>query len=289
MKILVLGGTGSIGSAVVELLLKKNHQVLALGRTPEALDSLRRVGATAVAGDLREPSAWISCCDQVDGVVHAAAAWGDQMAEFDRRAVEAILQRLQMSELEKAFVYTGGCWLYGETGDVVATESSKFKPLESFAWSIDTIDKVLSTNNIRGMVIHPAMVYDRDGGVFEHIFEDVKQLGYVRVVKGEGVRWPLIHRADLAELYLLMLEKGEHGDSFNAATNHGVAIGKLTRTIARRLGVSSTPIACDIETAKREMGSWAEGYAIDQQMSGDKARSLLGWKPKYEDIFAEIA
>ena len=289
MKILVLGGTGSIGGAVVQVLQERNHEVLALGRTSTACKSLQHAGATPVKGDLKDPTHWIDTCDDVDGIVHAAAVWGDQMGEIDRQTVEAILSRLQSAGVSKPFVYTGGCWLYGETGDIVATEDTPFNPLASFAWSLSTIQSVLTATHVRGMVIHPAMVYERDGGVFEHIFEDAKNLGYVRVIGDENVRWPLVHRMDLAQVYALMLEQGAQGGVYNVATNHGVPIGAITRSIATRLGIESEPVVCDTKTAIAEIGSWAEGYAIDQQMSGAKARSVLGWRPKYEDVFTEIS
>ena len=211
------------------------------------------------------------------------------MGSIDRQTVEAILSRLQSGGKPKAFVYTGGCWMYGATGDLVATEDTPFNPLASFAWAVPTIQSVLTATHVRGMVIHPAMVYERDGGVFERVFEDAKSLGYVRVVRGENVRWPLVHRTDLAQVYALMLERGEQGDVYNVATNHGVSIGTITRAIANRLGIESEPVVCDTKSAIAEIGSWAEGYALDQQMSGAKARSVLGWCPKYEDVFAEIS
>jgi len=139
------------------------------------------------------------------------------------------------------------------------------------------------------MVIHPAMVYERDGGVLEHIVADAKKRGYVRVVRGENVRWPLVHSMDLAQVYALMLEKGQQGDVYNVATNHGIPISEITRAIATRLGINSEPVVCETSTAIVEIGSWAEGYAIDQQMSGNKARLQLGWRPTFEDVFEVIS
>jgi len=45
----------------------------------------------------------------------------------------------------------------------------------------------------------------------------------------------------------------------------------------------------DLQTAIAEMGSLAKGYALDQQMSGDKARLQLGWCPEFENAISEIA
>jgi hypothetical protein len=39
----------------------------------------------------------------------------------------------------------------------------------------------------------------------------------------------------------------------------------------------------------RELGPWARGYALDQLLSGDKARRRLGWQPRHLDPEREIA
>jgi len=150
VKVLVLGGTGSIGSAVVRTLVHREHEVIGLCRSSNSCRSLRKIGATPIEGDIRNPSQWIDVCDVVDGVVHAAAVWGSEMGDVDRQLVNAVLHRLQSGDANRAFLYTGGCWLYGETGDTVATETSAFDPLHSFAWSIPTIDKVLAANVFEG-------------------------------------------------------------------------------------------------------------------------------------------
>jgi hypothetical protein len=63
--------------------------------------------------------------------------------------------------------------LYGNTGDRVATEESPFDAPPEWAWSVDHVNMVLGASQLRGIVIHPAMVYERDGGVlaqFREIF-----------------------------------------------------------------------------------------------------------------------
>jgi nucleoside-diphosphate-sugar epimerase len=38
-----------------------------------------------------------------------------------------------------------------------------------------------------------------------------------------------------------------------------------------------------------ELGEWAKGYALDQRLSGAKARADLGWSPKHLDPERQIA
>jgi nucleoside-diphosphate-sugar epimerase len=289
MRVFVSGGTGSIGSAIVQALQEHGHKVVALGRSSEACQSLREAGATPIAGDLRDAVKWVDIVDNVDGVIHVAAAWGNEMGDIDRRAVEVLLEAMRHRGSGKSFVYTGGCWLYGETGDLVATEKTPLNPIAGFAWAIPTIQMVLSAPHVRGMVIHPAMVYERNGGVFRHFFEDARKLGHIRVVGGEHVRWPLVHCMDLARLYVLMVEQGKQGDVYNAAAIDGVSVGTVVRAIASRLGIHAEPMVYDVERAVSLLGDSAAGYALDHQMSGRKAMAELGWNPEHTDVITDIA
>jgi hypothetical protein len=38
-----------------------------------------------------------------------------------------------------------------------------------------------------------------------------------------------------------------------------------------------------------EKGEWARGYALDQQMSGDRAGHELDWRPIHADPLRELA
>ena len=93
MRVLVLGGTGSIGSAVVAALLRHGHHVTALARSDAAARRLAAVGAEALPGDIRAPAPWLPEADRADAVVHAATDFGADMAALDRRgALDPLLQ-----------------------------------------------------------------------------------------------------------------------------------------------------------------------------------------------------
>ena len=168
MKVLLLGGTGSIGGAVLNRLLLNHHEVFALARSENSANVMAHAGAQTVMGDIKEPNSWLPVCDDVDAVIHTAASWDAEMGLADRKVVESVLPKLAKAPGQKAFIYTGGCWFYGATGHTVATEESPLYELPDFCWALPSIHDVLHANGVRGMVIHPAMVYERGGGVFEH-------------------------------------------------------------------------------------------------------------------------
>jgi nucleoside-diphosphate-sugar epimerase len=150
--------------------------------------------------------------------------------------------------------------------------------------------RILNASEVEGIVIHPAMVYTPDGGVFRRFADDARQGDAIRVVGSETVRWPLVHSADLATLYALALERAPAGSSYIGAAIDGLAVGRIARAFAKRFGTRhQTPRIISTETIAAELGEWARGYGLDQRLSGAKARRELGWQPKHLDPEHEMA
>ncbi len=288
-RVLMLGGTVSIGSAVADVLRQRGHQVTCLARSDGAQDILRAGGFNTMHGDIRSPEQWVGCAAEFDAVISAASTWSDDEAQVGRHLTEKLLTAFSTSDASKTVNYTDGCWSYGNTGDIIATEDSPFDPLPEFAWSVQTALQVCDNRHVRGMVILPAMVYERDGGVLDQMVDDARTRDRIRIVGSEEVRWPLVHRQDLARLYALMLERGDPGASFNGAGTVSMPVGKIARTLARRFAKPDDPEVLTVKQAMRDIGSWTVGYALDQQMSSAKAVRDLGWTPEHTDILAELS
>lgn len=288
-RVLVLGGTGSIGGYVAETLRQRGHHVTCLVRSVKSRDILLADKFETLSGDIRSPDDWMECVRDFDAIVHAASTWSDDAEAVDRHLTATLLKALSTPEAEKTFIYTDGCWSYGDTGDEIATEDTPFDPLPEFSWSIETGNQVRAAKGVRGMVVLPAMVYERDGGVLEWMVDDARHRQSVRIIGGEAVRWPLVHRSDLAHLYALMLERGEQGAHFNGAGIVSMDVGKIAKVLARRFGKSEELDVIPIQAAAREFADWAVGYGLDQRMSGAKAMRELGWAPEHTDILSEIS
>lgn len=288
MRIFATGGTGSIGSAVVRNLVERGHEVTGLARSSSSASALRRLGASALSGDIRRPEAWLAHLPDIDGVVHMATDFASDMGEVDTHLLDQLLPVLGAMGKPR-FVYTGGCWLYGPTGAESATETSPFDPLPAFAWMVPNLRRVLQATEVCGLVIHPAMVYDRSGGVFSSFLDHARAGSPVPVVGGAHVRWPIVHTDDLAQLYALVLEQGTAGRSYNGAAIAGLPVGPIASAIAKHWGGPDGAIrivSADDVAARR--GEWARGYAMDQSMSGDRAGHELNWQPLHLDPLADL-
>ena len=290
MHILVLGGTGSIGAAVVRELIGRGHEVRGLARSEASAAKLAGLGATPLPGDIASPEAWIGQLPPLDAVVHAACDFDSDMGAVDRRLLDELLPALGAQTNKPRFVTTGGCWLFGATGDDIATEETALDPLPAFAWMVPHLSHVLAAPEVDGIVIHPAMVYAADGGVFDRFARDAVERNAVRVVGSEAIRWPLVHSDDLATLYALALERAPARSTWIGAANDGVTVGRIARAFARRFGTrDQDPQIISVDAAAAEWGEWARGYARDQRLSGAKAQRELGWQPVHVDVEVEIA
>jgi nucleoside-diphosphate-sugar epimerase len=290
LRVLVLGGTGFIGEAVVRGFVLRGHEVTGLARSDAAARRLGRAGGQPLMGDITRPTSWVERLPPVDAVVDLACDVNMDMGTVDRGLLDAMLQKLARQPKRPRFIYTGGCWLFGTTSSHVATETTPFSPLPAFAWMVPHARRILSSAEIEGIVIHPAMVYTADGGVFSRFAGDARRRAAIRVVESEAVRWPLVHRDDLAELYALALEFAPPGSSYIGTAIDGLEVGRIARAFARRFGLpnqATRVISADQVAA--ELGAWARGYARDQQLSGAMAKAELGWRPRHLDPEGEIA
>lgn len=284
MRVLLLGATGTIGRAVLHALIARGHEVVALARSETSAAKVAQLGATVVHGDIGMPERWISDVPDVDGAIQMACNFDSAMGETERRLLDGLLPRLVAGPRKVRFIYTGGCWLFGPTGNDVATEDSALSPLPAFAWMVPHLQRVLGSGDVDGIVIHPAMVHGGDGGVLRRFEQDIHERRPIRIVGSEAVRWPLVHCDDLAELYAVALERAASGSTYLGVATEGVPVGEIARAVAHRMGVASPVLEIMSEdAAARELGEWARGYACDQRLSGAKARREFGWAPRHLD------
>ncbi len=278
------GATGSIGTAVLRALVARGHNVTALTRSQSARQKVASAGACPYAGDLRAPDDWARKAVTHDAIVHLASTLDDDMADADDRTVAALLDAAKRVTHRPRLIYTGGCWLYGATGEIVADEEHPFDPLPAFAWMTRNAKRLLATAAFSTAVIHPAIVYHEAGGAFDSFIRAARQKQAIEIWGHGDTRWPLIHRRDLADIYCTMVQRPDLIGHFNAVAEEGVRVRLIADHIAEHFGTSKPHriLASDVLIA--EHGDWALGPTLDQQMSGDKLRRLLGWTPAIPDF-----
>ena len=141
---------------------------------------------------------------------------------------------------------------------------------------------------VRTTVIRPAIVYGRGGGIPAGFVESARNEGAARYIGTGKNRWPLVHVDDLADLYLLALEKAPPGTLLLGVSGPSRPVSEIAAAASRGAGAGGRTAATPLEEARAKMGAYADALALDQQASGRKAQELLGWKPRRPDILEEL-
>lgn len=99
MKLFVTGGTGFIGSAVVDELIQHGHQVVGLARSDKSASQLEKAGAEVIRGDLENLEALKRGSKESDGVIHLGFihdfANYSHCCKIDGIATDAIISELE--------------------------------------------------------------------------------------------------------------------------------------------------------------------------------------------------
>ena len=281
MDVFLTGATGYIGSAVAEALQKAGHKVTGLARTAEKAKQLEARGIRAALGDLLQPETVAAPARAAGGVIHTASTNDANAAQADAATVRAILAALE--DTGKPFVYTSGVWLLGSTGDRVAGEDAPLHPTPLVAHRAAVEQEVLGykSRGVRAVVIRPALVYGRGGGgILKMFIHSARETGAVRYVGDGQNRWPFVDVDDLAQLYVLALEKATAGSLYHAAHGPSYRVKETAEAASFGAGTKGKTQSWPLEEARKTLRGFADALVLDQQVSAEKAKKELGWSPR---------
>jgi nucleoside-diphosphate-sugar epimerase len=288
MEVFLTGATGYIGSAVAEALQKAGHKVTGIARTPEKVKQLEARGIHAILGDLLKPETVAAPARAAEGVIHTANTNDVHAPQADAAVVRAILDALQGTS--KPFIYTSGVWVLGATGDKPADERSPVNPTPLVAHRPGIEQEVLryKDRGVRSIVIRPALVFGRGGSIPRMIVESARDNGAAQYVGDGQNRWPFVDVDDLAQLYVLALEKAPAGSLYNAAHGPCYRVREVAEAASIGGGAKGKTHATPLDEARKSMHAFADALVLDQQVSGEKAKKELGWSPRAGSVLDDL-
>ena len=246
--VLVTGGSGFVGGAVLARLLGRGREVRALTRSVQFAGELSRAGAQPVRGDLLDPPSLARAMEGCEVVYHLAGLNGfclPDPRELTRVNVEGT-RRVVSAAADagvRRVVYTSSAATIGEPAGTVATEATRHRGsfLSAYERSKYEAERVaFATAAARGIAlvsVNPSSVQGpgRVRGTARILIDALN--GRLRTVVDS--RMSLVDVADCAEGHLLAEERGEPGQRYILSgvtltvTEALALLGRITGTEAR--------------------------------------------------------
>ncbi|WP_456698363.1 NAD-dependent epimerase/dehydratase family protein [Aeromicrobium sp. P5_D10] len=268
MKILLTGGTGYIGSAVLEALVGAGHQVTAIVRSQQSSLAVSDKGAVGIIGDLFD-AAWLAAeLRGHDAAIHAAAGSDERDPDMNDAVLNAAIEAF--SGTDKPFIHTGGIWTYGNNQSI--SETDEPAPPQLTSWRPANEQRVLGAD-IKSSIIQPGIVYGHGGGIPAMLAGAVAEDGTLQLIGSGEQHWVTVHVDDLADLYVRVLDKAPGGQSYVGASG----VNPTVRELGEALTPTVTPESDEATIAR--LGLFGEALLLDQAASGQRAKSDFGWIP----------
>ena len=287
MEILLTGGTGYIGGALIGEFVRAGHGVVALVRSPDKAGDLEQAGVRPIEGELNDPDSYRASASSADAIVHAAFDYATG-ARGDAAALDALLGAAA-SGRPGSLLYTSGCWVLGDTGDAVAGEDAATdQPAENVTWRVGHERRVLdaASEALATAVIRPGIVYGGSGSLTAPMFETATRNGAAEFI-GDGTNhWSLVHLADVARLYRAVLEEQARG-VFHAVDGTPLPVGEVAAAASRAAGAGGATRSVPQDQAREQHGPMADAMCLNQRMAATRSEAL-GWRPSHAS-FVEAA
>ena len=300
-RVVVIGGSGHVGTYLVPALVERGHEVINISRgqaapyRPDpAWGSVQQVVADRAAEDRAGTFGARVAAFKPDIVV--------DMISFDLPSTQGLVDALR-GQVEH-FLHCGTIWVYGGNTAVPATEDD---PLETFG------DYGTQKAAIETWLLHearrsgfPATVF-RPGHIVGPGWVPINPVGnanpkvFSRIARGEELALPNfgletvhhVHADDVAQLILraILHRAAAVGEAFNAVSSQALNLRGYAEAMYRWFGHEPRLRFQPFDEWKADQspedaqGSW-EHIVRSSCHSIDKARRRLGYEPRYSSLAA---
>lgn len=299
MRVLVTGGAGFIGRAIIERLRTDGDDAVGVDLTADP-------GAGVVAGDTTDPSAWRAQLDGCDAVVHTAAVVSNAVDLDEQWRVNVLGTRRVIEAARDAgvrrIVHLSSIRAFSDTAfPAGVTEDHPVRPdgnpyVDTKIASEHVALQAHAAGEIEATIIRPGDVYG-PGSVpwILKPLDAIRSGQFLLPARGSGIHSPVYVDDLVAGVVLALRSPDAAGQVFTIAGPRGVRsdeyFGHLYRMLGRRgpIGIPTAPaiaLAAAADRVNRLRGARSEVNAISMRYlaregtySIEKARRVLGYEP----------
>lgn len=245
MRIFITGGTGFVGSALVEALVERGFSVTILTRRASA-QKKGHEATCVVEGDARKSGEWQDLLLDHDVVINLAGAtifqrWNDRQKEIIRESrvltTQQIVTALSLNPEKKIdLINASAVGYYGYHGDELIDEgvSSGMDFLASVCREWEAVALKAKTHGSRVVLCRFGVVLGKQGGALQKLLRLFRWGLGARL--GTGKQWfSWIHERDLVRIIIYLLENRDREGPVNCTSPEPVRNEDLTRCLGKAL------------------------------------------------------
>ena len=303
MRVVVIGGTGHIGTFLIPRLVNAGHDVIVASRgerepyvTYPAWESVQRIEIDRVAED-------------------AAGTFGEQIAALEPDAVVDLIcftphsaEHLvdALKPRQTLLLHCGTMWVHGLPTTVPVTEDAPRHPFGDYGIKKAAIEKLLLDATRRGdaraVVLHPGHLVGPGWKPLNpagHFNPEV----FTRIARGEELTLPNhgtetvhhVHADDVAQAFELAIARPDAavGESFHVVSPAPMTLGDYAKAMFAHFGQPPSLRFLPWDewrhtvTEDEAAATW-DHIAHSPHGSIEKARQRLGYSPRYSSLEAVI-
>jgi nucleoside-diphosphate-sugar epimerase len=315
MKTLVTGGTGFLGSHLVERLLEEGHEVHALARSASDISHLKTTAAEIIIGDIEDYESLRPAVEGVDVVYHAAArvtpGWG-AWKYFHSAIVKGTENMLRASAEAgvSRFLHVSTGTVHGKhcEGDTPACESTTryvvFGPDSYYDYAKLKAEDLAFEYHKQGKIpvsmVRIGVIYGpRDRLLADRVFRQISMP--VIVWPGDlNPRYSVVYVSDAVDIIIMAATSDRaEGQVYNVSANNEIRLKDFAAAMVQAVGSKKRQVTIPYAVGYAWcslMEGWARLRRVKEMpyltrsalkflnkglyLDGTKAREELGWEPK---------
>ncbi len=255
MNILITGGTGLIGRALVTKLIEDGHEVTVLTRNPEKAKTILHSGSLTKKWDGINTSDWASIIEQTDVVINLAGAsiageslqailtrrWTDQqknrILQSRLNAGKALVTAIQAASKKPAvLIQASAVGFYGPHENQIIPENTPpgtdFLASVCQSWEESTAE--VEEMGVRRVVIRTGLVFAPEGGILPLMLLPFRLFVGGPIGNGkQAVSW--IHLDDQINAIRFTIENESAHGAYNLSAPNPVNNAEFGRIAGKKL------------------------------------------------------
>lgn len=306
MKALVTGANGFTGSHLVKALVNRGVAVIAYVRRSSQCDRLANLPITYAYGDITDQAALTAAMTGIDTVFHTAAyvelglVDATAMEQVNVQGTQAVLAAAQATGVSK-MVHCSTIGVLGDTQGKVVDETF-VRTQTTFSSAYDrtkylaqqAVDEA-AQQGFDVVSVLPSGIFGADDPHFGPVVQTFLK-GRLKLWAGGDRITGIVHVDDLVEAMILAAERGRRGEHYIISAGE-MSTREMFRQFSQQSGIPA-PMEAP-EAVVRFLGNLLDPigrlfrwqpplsrervhYVYDRcvRVSGEKARSQLGWQPR---------